>query len=166
MTTSPTTDDLPSPPSSLLSDDLIELRLLRVMGSKQASARPASEQFFAHVPEYRFAIHRSTDGLRVGRIHLRATNDEQIVRTIGHSGYAVDEAHRRHGYASRAVGLIVGLAKHWKVLPIWILIEPGNVASRRTVERAGFDLVDVIDSPEPLTSLGVDSKVCRYLRAE
>ena len=165
MAAYPTTNGFPSPPSSLLTDNTIELRLLRVMGPQNASARPEHLRYLADVPEYRFAIHRLTDGLRVGRIHIRITNDEQVVHTIGHSGYAVDEAHRRNGYATRAVRLIVGLAEHWKVLPVWILIEPNNVASRRTVERVGFELIDVIDSSEAITSLGMGSKVCRYRNA-
>lgn len=165
VTDSPTDDGFPAPPSTLLADDVVELRLLRVLGPQNASERPAHEQFLARVPEYRFAIHRLPDGLRIGRIHIRVTNDDQIVNTIGHSGYAVDVAHRGNGYAARAIKLIVGLAKHWEVLPIWILIEPGNIASRRSVEQAGFELVDVIDSPEELNLLGVGANVCRYRSA-
>ena len=93
------------------------------------------------------------------------TTDEQIVATIGPTGYEVDEAHRRKGYAIRAVILVVGLAKYWNVLPLWIFIEPENIASRRTVERAGFVLVDIIDSASEIVALGIGSKVCRYRRA-
>ena len=165
MSPSPTKDGFPAPPLSLLADGAIELRLLRVMGPHNASSRPAHEQYFAHVPEYRFAIHRLADGLRIGRIHLRMTNDNQIVHTIGHGGYAVDEPHRRQGFATRAVRLMVGLAKHWELLPVWILIESDNVASRRTVGRVGFELIDVVNSSEALTLSGIGSEVCRYCNA-
>lgn len=156
------TEGIPEPPSSLLSDGVIELRLLRVIGPHSATNRSARTQFLAGVPEYRFAIHRLSDGLRVGRIHIRVTTDTDIVHVIGHSGYAVDEARCKNGYASRAVVLIVGLARFWQVLPLWILIEPENTASCRTVERAGFELVDVVNSSAELTSLGIGPKVCRY----
>ena len=78
----------------------------------------------------------------------------------------MDEAHRRNGYATRAVKLIVGLAKYWNVLPLWILIEPDNIASRRTVERAGFQLVDIVESATELLALGIGHTVCRYRSEE
>jgi predicted acetyltransferase len=156
-------NDIPvHPPPELLTDGVIELRVIRVLGPQNVVARPAAEMFLSRVPEYRFAIHRRTNGLRVGRIHIRVTTDERIVATIGHTGYEVDEAHRRCGYATRAVTLVVGLAKYWNVLPIWIFIEPENMASRRTVERAGLQLVDIVDSPPEIVKLGMGNKVCRY----
>jgi predicted acetyltransferase len=158
----PSADDFPPPPPALLSDDAIELRLLRVMGPHNADARPANEQFLSAVPEYRFAIHRRSDGLRVGRIHIRATNDRRIVHSIGHSGYAVEEAHRRNGYATRAIRLIVGLARHWGISPFWVLVEPDNIASRRALEQAGLMLVDTIDSSNEIMALGTGPKMCRY----
>ena len=132
--------------SGQLDDEVIELRLLRVMRPHSAEEHPAGERFLGRVPEYRFAIHRRNDGVRVGRIHIRVTNDKEIAETVGHCGYAVDEAHRRNGYATRAIRLIVGLARQWRVLPLWVLIEPENVASRRAVERVGFGLADIVDT--------------------
>jgi tagatose 1,6-diphosphate aldolase len=153
-------DQLPA--GAVLADDAIELRLLRVLRPDDPSARPPEARFLASALEYRFAIHRVTDGLRVGRIHLRVTDDPLILRALGHAGYAVDEAHRRNGYAARAVRLIAGLAQLYGVSPLWVLIEPDNVASRKTVERAGFDLVDTVDTlPEGIT-LGLGPRVCRY----
>lgn len=158
----PSADELPPPPPELLADDAIELRLIRVMGPHNAEARPENARFLAPFPEYRFAIHRRADGVRVGRIHIRVTRDPWIVGSIGHSGYEVDEEHRRNGYATRAIRLIVGLARHWDVLPLWVLIEPENAASRRAVERAGLELADVVDALPELMALGVGPTVCRY----
>jgi predicted acetyltransferase len=160
--TTPSPHDLGAPPAALLSDGLVELRLLRVMGAHNAQSRPPDARFLGHVPECRFAIHRRRDGLRVGRIHIRVTREERIVHSIGHAGYAVDDEHRRNGYATRAIRLIVGLARYWDVLPLWVLIEPENVASRRAVERAGFELVDEVDSSSEIMALGMGPAVCRY----
>ena len=153
-------------PSTVLTDDVIELRLLHIMGPENGATRPTNEQFLTAIPEYRFAIHRRSDGLRVGRIHIRRTQDEHVIRSLGHSGYAIDEARRRNGYATRAVRLIVGLARYWGVLPLWILIEPENIASRRTVERAALILIDIVDSSPEAVSLGSGYKICRYQIAE
>lgn len=141
---------------------MIELRLIRILAPGDAAARPPEARFLASAPEYRFAIHRRTDGLRVGRIHLRITDDPLILRALGHCGYAVDEAHRRNGYAARAIRLIVGLASRFDVAPLWVLIEPDNVASRGAVERAGFHLVDVVDTLPEGVALGLGPRVCRY----
>lgn len=160
----------PSPPGELpsgavLADDVIELRLLRVLHPGNPAARPHETRFLSAALEYRFAIHRRTDGLRVGRIHLRVTGDPLILRALGHAGYAVDEAHRRNGYLARAIRLVAGLARLCGVAPLWVLIEPDNVASRRAVERAGFHLFDEVDTLPEGTALGLGPRVCRYTLA-
>lgn len=150
------------PPEAVLTDDVIELRLIRVLPPGNPAARPPEARFLAPALEYRFAIHRRTDGLRVGRIHLRITDDPLILRSLGHSGYEVGEAHRRNGYVTRAIRLIVGLARVCGVAPLWVLIDPDNVASRGAVERAGFELVNIADALPEAVGLGHGSRVCRY----
>ena len=161
MTTDPRLPD--PPPAGSLGDDVVELRLLRVLAAGDEEARPPEARFLARAPECRFAIHRRSDGLRVGRIHLRITGDPDITRAMGHCGYEVDEAHRRHGYAARALGLIRRVADHYGVAPLWVLIEPENVASRRTAERAGLQLVDVVPTAPEARALALGPQLCRYV---
>ncbi len=125
--------------------------------------RPPEAQFLCRAPEHRFAIHRQIDGLRVGRIHFRVTGDETIVSAVGHTGYEVDVIHRRNGYAVRAIRLIIRLAREYNVVPLWVLIEPENIASRRAAERAGFQLVDTINTRPEAVILGIGPQVCRYI---
>ncbi len=146
-----------------LTDELIELRLIRALQAGDLNARPPEAQFLSHVPEYRFSIHRRSDGLRVGRIHLRITNDEDIAHAVGHTGYAVDELHRRNGYAAHALTLIITLAGSCHIAPLWVLIEPDNTASRKTAERAGFQLMDIAETQLEAISLGIGKRVCRYV---
>ena len=143
-------------------DDVIELRLIRVLSPEDATTRPPEVRFLSPAIEYRFAIHRRGDGVRVGRIHLRATNDNRITRALGHTGYEVDEPHRRNGYATRAIRLIIGIAQAFNVTPLWVLIEPNNTASRRAVERAGFELVDIVPTLPEAAAAGLGPVVCRY----
>lgn len=149
--------------TNTLADGVIELRLLRVLGCEDTTLRPTEGQFLCRAPEYRFAIHRRSDGLRIGRIHLRVTDDETIIDAVGHTGYAVDTPHRRNGYAVRAIRLIIGLAQQCGMTSLWVLIEPENIASRRAAERAGFQLVDVINTHPEAARLGIDPQVCRYV---
>ena len=151
------------PPTDTLRDAHIELRLLRVLGPADADARPPETRFLAGAPEYRFAIHRRSDGARVGRIHLRITDDPAIVHVLGHSGYEVEEQYRRMGYAARAVVLIRQVARAFGVAPLWILIAPENEASRRTVERAGLHLVDIVPASPVAVSLELGPELCRYV---
>jgi predicted acetyltransferase len=152
----------PLPPPGVLADDVVELRLIRILGPADAGARAPEARFLANAPEYRFAIHLKADGLRVGRIHLRITTDPTILRGVGQCGYEVDEMHRRRGYATRALRLIRQLADQLHVSPIWILIAPDNIASRRAVERVGFRLIDVVDATPEAVGLGLGPALCRY----
>lgn len=153
----------PAPPAALLGDDEIELRLIRVLGPADEAARPAGARFLARATEVRFAIHQRGDGVRVGRIHLRLTDDTVIVDGVGHTGYEVDEAYRRRGYAARALRLIRGVARHYGVAPLWVFIAPENEASRRTAERAGLRLVDVVAASPDALALGLEPQLCRYV---
>ena len=153
----------PVPPADLLRDAAVELRLIRVLLPGDEAARPAEARFLARAAECRFAIHRRADGERIGRIHLRLTDDPTIVRALGHSGYEVDDAYRRRGYAARALGLIRGVARHYGVAPLWVLIAPENAASRRTAERAGFHLVDLVPAASEAVGLGLGPEFCRYV---
>ena len=150
-------------PPAPIHDDRIELRLLRVLGPADVDSRPPQTRFLARAAEHRFAIHRRSDGARVGRIHFRITDDPGIVGVLGHGGYEIDEAYRRMGYATRAVVLIRRVARSHGVAPLWILIAPENEASRRTAERAGLRLVDIVAASPVAVSLGLGPQLCRYV---
>jgi predicted acetyltransferase len=156
----------PAPPDELLGDDAIELRLLRVLGPGDEAARPPEARFLARATECRFAIHRRGDGERVGRIHLRLTDDPTVVRAVGHAGYEVEAPYRRRGYASRALVLIRGVARHYRVAPLWVLIAPENRASCRTAERAGLRLVDTVEAAPEAAPLGHGPRLCRYVATD
>jgi predicted acetyltransferase len=149
-------------PASLLADSVIELRLRKSFGADDIPSRPGDAWLLSKAVEYWFEIHRHADGQRVGSISFRLTDDSHVLRAIGHAGYRVDPAHRRKGYAVRALRLMIGLAQCWGISPVWVLVEPHNTASRRAVERAGFQLVDVIDTLPEAIAIGTGPKLCRY----
>lgn len=150
---------------TMLQDDVIELRLIRFMNVGDLTSRGPGTEFLGAAPEYRFAIHRRGDGLRVGRIHFRITNEPEIVEVLGHMGYAVDEAHREQGYAARAIRLAAAVADRLGQGELWVHVEPDNVPSRCAIERAGFELVEEVDSKPPALALGLGPRLCRYRRA-
>ncbi|HLL91231.1 MAG TPA: GNAT family N-acetyltransferase [Tepidisphaeraceae bacterium] len=119
------------------------------------------------VPAYAFwmRLRGRAAPLRVaGGISLRVSNSPQTVLYFGHVGYNVFPAARGHRYAARAVKLLLPLAKAHGLDPLWITCNPDNLASRRTIERVGGRLVNVVPLPpdHPLRERG-DVEKCRYL---
>jgi predicted acetyltransferase len=86
-----------------------------------------------------------------------------IVLYRGHIGYSVEPGYRGHHSAARSVRLLVPLAAAHGLNPVWITCDPDNLASRRTCELAGAELVEIIDIPtnEEMYQRGVRQK-CRY----
>ena len=54
------------------------------------------------------------------------------------------------------------MARHYGVGPLWVFIAPGNVASRRTAERAGLSLVDTVAAKPEALAMGLEPELCRY----
>ena len=98
-----------------------------------------------------------------GRVTLRIGNGLNISRYFGNLGYVVFPPHRGRHLAERAVRLILPLAAEHGMQSLWITTNPTNEPSRRTCERLGATLVDIVDLPphHPLYARGERQK-CRY----
>lgn len=98
-----------------------------------------------------------------GTIGLRIGHTRDLEQYMGHIGYGVFPPARGHHYAERATRLLFPLAREHGLNPLWITCNPDNLASRRTCERLGGRLVDIVDLPEnhSLTLRGEHHK-CRY----
>ena len=98
-----------------------------------------------------------------GRISLRIWTTDYFVRYVGHLAYFVAPEFRGHRYAARACKLLMPLARRHGLRSLWITCNPDNIASRRTCELVGAELVEVVDVPEgtPLYQRGERQK-CRY----
>ncbi|HTH54184.1 MAG TPA: GNAT family N-acetyltransferase [Edaphobacter sp.] len=121
----------------VLAEEEFELELLRY------------EMHPAHrVPTYQFhMVDRETREV-LGNIRLSTESTPHIELYAGHIGYGVLPKHRGHHYAARAVKLLVPLARKLGIDPLWITCDPENSASRRTLELAGAELIEVVDVPE------------------
>jgi tagatose 1,6-diphosphate aldolase len=98
-----------------------------------------------------------------GGISLRAQTTRAIEMYYGHVGYRVYPFARGHHYAERACRLLLPLARQHGIQPLWITCNPDNFASRRTCERLGAALVEIVPVPprDPLYLRG-DHEKCRY----
>ncbi len=98
-----------------------------------------------------------------GAVSLRLGDTYNIEWYLGHIGYHVLPPARGHRYAERACRLILPLAQAHGFRTLWITCNPDNRASRRTCERLGAELVEVIAVPRDnaLYQQG-DREKCRY----
>jgi predicted acetyltransferase len=112
-------------------------------------------------PYYEFRI--EVDGMEAGNIRLRIGDDPGLVRYAGHLGFGVAPAFRGHRYAERGCRLVLPLAAMNGMSVLWITCNPDNHASRRTCERLGAELVEIVDLPQtsPMYAQG-DRQKCRY----
>lgn len=99
-----------------------------------------------------------------GTLSLRIADDENTRLYYGHVGYHVFPPARGRHLAERSVRLLLPLAQRHGMSELWITTNPDNLASRRTCERLGAELIDVVDLPSshPLWQRG-ERRKCRYL---
>ncbi len=115
------------------------------------------------VPAYHFAMRLDGVERAVGRLGLRVGSTHTIEHFAGHVGYEVVPAYRGHRLAERSCRLVLPLARRHGFSELWITCNPDNWPSRRTCERLGAQLVEIVDVPadSDVYRLGSEQK-CRY----
>jgi predicted acetyltransferase len=139
-------------PMDLRQGDL-ELRLL------DYSVHP-----FHRVPTYFFRMMSIAHDREMGTINLRIGSTAHLERYAGHIGYGVHPSYRGHHYAARSLTLLLSLARRHELDPVWITCDPDNTASRRSLEIAGAEFVEIVDVPEHcgIRRYGGKLRKCRY----
>ena len=119
---------------------------------------------FHKVPTCFFKMLAVDSGAEVGTINLRLGSTPHLERYAGHIGYSVDEACRGHHYAARSLVLLVPVARRFALDPLWITCDPENAASRRSLELAGAEFVEIVDVPADcgIRKFGGKLRKCRY----
>jgi predicted acetyltransferase len=87
------------------------------------------------------------DGGFAGSIGLRWTKDGSPLppHVLGHIGYAVVPWKQRRGIATRALGLMLELARGRGLAAVEITTDPDNLASQRVITANGGTLVERFD---------------------
>jgi len=130
---------------------------LEVVVSETTPADPERDW----LPAYHFEMR--VGGKKAGALNLRVGNTPFVVTYGGHIGYAVEPEFRGHHYAERACRLVLPIAKAHGLDTIWITCDPDNIPSRRTCDRLGGTLVEIVSIPEGCDMHERGSReVCRY----
>jgi predicted acetyltransferase len=116
------------------------------------------------VPTYFFRMLSRYSEEELGTINLRLGSNAHIERYAGHIGYGVHAAHRGHHYAARSLSLLVPLARRLNLDPLWITCDPENKASRRSLDIAGAEFVEIVEVPKDcgIRRFGGKMHKCRY----
>lgn len=134
----------PGPDDSWASDFRFEGDVIGVSMFLRATAAQGDQRPFGY-----YRITRLADGLAIGGIGFKGQPDDGAVEI----GYGLAPSARGNGYAAEAARALVALARRHGLLRVLADTDDGNVASRRTLERAGF------------TSVSADGVLCRYALA-
>ncbi len=111
---------------------------------------------------YYFQI-QNLKGEIIGRCDLRIGKNELIYYS-GNIGYTILDEYRGNNYASQAITMLIDLAKKCKMDFITITCAPKNIASRRSIEKAGGTLIEIAKVPKnhPIRIKNKQTKVCIY----
>lgn len=99
------------------------------------------------VPAYKFNIVEEQSKLTVGFIDIRIGHSQGLFYG-GNIGYTVFEDFRGNSYVLKACKLIKNVAIKHKMEYLYITCNPDNIASRRTCEKLGLPLQEIVDLPE------------------
>lgn len=126
-------------------------------------SRRSGDEALERAPSYFFHLKNRFTGETMGEIELRGGNYRGILLYSGHIGYEVYPAFRGKHYAERASRLLFPAARRFDLNPLWITCNPDNLPSRRTCERLGGVLVEIVEVPRntALYARG-DHQKCRY----
>lgn len=121
--------------------------------------------FWMHLRPQDSASHSTSPVVTIaGGIRLRVGDVHDVVQYYGHVGYNVFPVARGNHLAERACRLLMPLARQHGMTHWWITCNPDNKPSRRTCERLGAEMVEIVDLPmnNPMYIRGERQK-CRYL---
>jgi tagatose 1,6-diphosphate aldolase len=123
---------------NLLTDGEIDLVI-----TKKTPANPQLNW----VPAYYYDITLHGTTTPIGYIDIRIGYNENLYYG-GHIGYGISENFRGNAYASKACKIIKQVAVAHGMTNLIITCNPDNTASKRTCEKVGLTLKEVVDLPE------------------
>ncbi|MBK1810702.1 GNAT family N-acetyltransferase [Clostridium sp. YIM B02505] len=100
-----------------------------------------------YLPAYRYKIILHDSNISIGNIDIRIGYNENIYYG-GNIGYGIEQSYRGNSYASKACKIIRQVAIAHEMDKLIITCNPDNIASRKTCEKAGLKLKEIVDLPQ------------------
>lgn len=85
------------------------------------------------------------DNKLVGTLNIRHTLNQQLLQRGGHIGYSVLVSQRRKGIATKMLTFGIDQCHRMGIRDILVTCQQDNVASRKTIEKCGGHLENVIN---------------------
>ena len=117
----------------------------------------------SNAPCYTFTMRHRPDGRRAGYIDARVSEKPSCSSTT-QATLAIGRApFRGRRFAARSCRLILSLFKAHDINPVWITCNPDNAPSRKTCERLGAEMVEIVDLPADTDMYRYgERRKCRY----
>lgn len=120
-----------------LTDDEIDLRIEQKLAANE-------EKGYVPAYEYQITLHGLIEPIR--RIGIRIGYNENILYG-GNIGYFINEEYRGNHYAAKACKIVNWVAEAHGMNKLIITCNPDNVPSKKTCERIGAKLKEIVDLP-------------------
>ncbi len=117
------------------------------------------------IPFYYYGIIRKTDKVTVGKISIRIGNNFHSYYN-GHIGYEIFKEYRGNGYAYKASQMVLDIARFRGMGFVYLTCDESNIASYKTIEKLGAELVEICDVPREYFGWRVSMKRHRIYRLE
>ncbi len=98
------------------------------------------------IPFYYYDIIRKADSATVGKISIRIGNNFHSYYN-GHIGYEIFKEYHGNGYAYKASQMVLDVARFHGMDFIYLTCDESNIASYKTIEKLGAELVEICDVP-------------------
>ncbi len=83
----------------------------------------------------------------IGKISIRIGNNYHSYYN-GHIGYEIDKEYRGSNYAYKASKLVLQVAKAHNMGELILTCDESNVASYKTIEKLGAELIEIVKPPK------------------
>lgn len=97
------------------------------------------------LPFYYYDI--CVNNIMVGKISIRIGNNYHSYYN-GHIGYEIDKEYRGSNYAYKASKLVLQVAKAHNMGELILTCDESNIASYKTIEKLGAQLIEVVKPPK------------------
>ncbi len=124
------------PKYDIISGDILTLKLIAFKKGDDVE-----------IPYYWYDIIENKTNTKIGKISIRLGHNYHSYFN-GNIGYEIDEKYRGNGYGYIAAEMVIEIAKEYGMKEIYLTCKKDNVASSKTIEKLGAQLLETVVPPK------------------